>query len=186
MEINRHDPIDVFTQAAMLSAGIDEVGVFGKTLIVGSNLYDTGKEDRRKRYSGAVGVDMIEGEGVDIVANLEDRKVVHQIGPFNHVECISVLEHSRKPWIMAQNIKAMMLPGATLLISAPFVWRRHAYPNDYWRFTVEGIKELFTGIQWKASAYCYQGTLDYKGKIPALESGKFIAKTEVFLFGVRG
>lgn len=188
MEIHRHDPIDVFASAAIASIGIDNVGQFGNTLIVGSNLYDTQKEDRRKRYPNAVGVDMIEGEGVDVVANLEDRKVVHQIGPFNHVECISVLEHSRKPWIMAQNIKAMMLPGATILISVPFAWRRHAYPSDYWRFTIEGVKELFTGIKWAAAAYCHNGLLDYKGKIPAIESesGKFIARTEAFLFGVRG
>ena len=188
MEIHRHDPFDTFTKDAMIVAGIERLGQFGKTMIVGSNLYDTGKEDRRKRYPDALGVDMIEGDGVDLVANLEDRKIVHQIGPFNHIECISVLEHSRKPWIMAQNLKAMMLPGATILISVPFAWRRHAYPSDYWRFTIEGVKELFTGIMWAGAAYCHNGMLDYKGKIPSIdgENGKFIARTEAFLFGVRG
>lgn len=209
MEINRHDPLDVFVDGALAALGdnthrievttmistsreyaqgLQDLGRHGPVLICGSNLYDTQKEDRRKRYPNAIGVDMIEGEGVDIVANLEDRRVVNQIGPFNHVECISVLEHSRKPWLMAQNIKAMMLPGATILISVPFAWRRHAYPSDYWRFTIEGVKELFTGIKWVAECYCHGGTLDYKGKIPAIENDgvKFIARTEAFLFGVRG
>jgi hypothetical protein len=43
-----------------------------------------------------------------------------------------------------------LAPGGTILVSAPFVWRVHAYPSDYFRFTVEGVRSLFPGIEWDA------------------------------------
>ncbi len=80
----------------------------GRTLIVGSHVYG-GREDRRKLYKKAVGVDMIAGPGVDVVADLEDTGSIMDLwtgdGPFDHVECRSVLEHSRRPWRLARNIE---------------------------------------------------------------------------------
>lgn len=200
MIIEKKEPIDLFVETVQsvdcpsvdassreYFVGVSAINTSGLTLICGSNIYDTGKEDRRKRYKNAIGVDLVEGECVDVVANLEDRRIVHKIGPFRHVECLSVLEHSRKPWLMAQNIKAMMMPGATILLSAPFVWRRHDYPNDYWRFTVDGVKELFTGINWVAAAYHHSGKLDFCGKMPTVRFNgvKMVPRTEVFMLGVR-
>ena len=118
----------------------------GRTLIVGSKLYE-GREDRRKRYPFAVGVDMLPGAGVDVVANLEEPPP-KSLGLFAHVECCSVLEHSRRFWKLAANIQRLMLPGATSYVSVPFVWRVHNFPADYWRFTREGVREIFQKIDW--------------------------------------
>jgi hypothetical protein len=41
-------------------------------------------------------------------------------------------------------------PGGKICISAPFAWKFHGYPSDYWRFTHEGIKILFPEIQFDA------------------------------------
>jgi len=35
-----------------------------------------------------------------------------------------------------------------IFISALFSWRIHGYPNDFWRFTPEGIKELFPNLKF--------------------------------------
>ena len=56
----------------------------GRTLIVGSKVY-ADKEDRRGRYSDAVGVDMLSGDGVDFVVNLEEP-LPKALGLFDHVE----------------------------------------------------------------------------------------------------
>lgn len=156
----------------------------GRTLIVGSKVYG-GKEDRRHRYANAVGIDMLEGEGVDHVLDLEEP-LPDWIGKFDHVECMSVLEHSRRPWLMAENIERLMKPGASLFVSAPFVWRVHAYPNDYWRYTPEGIAALFPNIEWSALMMA-SNILSAKPKLSAvhLSGHPYMPRAEVAGFGHR-
>jgi SAM-dependent methyltransferase len=123
----------------------------GRTLLVGSFVAG-GKADRRALYSDAVGVDMRPGPGVDRVLNLE-AELPASLGTFAHVECISVLEHSRRPWLLASNLERLLEPGGTIFVSVPFVWRFHGYPNDYFRFTAEGVRELFQGVEWSSLMY---------------------------------
>jgi len=149
----------------------------GRALVVGSRVYD-GKEDRRMRHADCLGVDMLDGLGVDRVLNLEDP-LPDDIGTFSHVECISVLEHSRRPWKLAANLERLLEPGGTLHVQAPMVWRVHNYPGDYWRFTLDGIRELFPRIQWHRLAYAHLG-LPVKNKIPTRtrQTYPFFARTE--------
>lgn len=121
----------------------------GRTLVVGSRVYE-GKEDRRARYADAFGVDMLDGPGVDEVRNLEARIPSTWLCAFDHIECISVLEHSLKPWLMAANLERVLKPGGTIFVSVPLVWRIHGYPNDYWRLTPAGVKSIFPSIEWQS------------------------------------
>jgi hypothetical protein len=94
-----------------------------------------------------IGTDMSEGPNVDIVIDFTtDIETIRQrLGnrKINTVVCCSVLEHVNHVFKMAENISAILEPGGVLFISVPFTWRFHGYPNDYWRFTPEGIKYLF-------------------------------------------
>ena len=161
--------------------------VAGRTLIVGSKLYGDGKEDRRKRYAEAVGLDMQEGDGVDVVLNLEG-KPPDDLGPFAHVECMSVLEHSRRPWLMADNIERLMAPGASLFVSVPWVWRYHAYDHDYFRFSMDGLRSIFPGIEWEHLAIVTQRRIFFENpkKYPSRngENGdKYLLRSETVGFG---
>lgn len=158
----------------------------GRTLIVGSRVYD-GKSDRRKRYRDVVGVDMLDGRGVDLVVDLETA-AYRSLGRFDHIECLSVLEHSRRPWLMAKNIERLLKKGGTLHLSVPFVWRVHAYPDDYWRFTISGIRELMKKIEWETLMHAHE-TLTPKNHIPVthlVEGGiPYFGRTEIMGFGVK-
>ena len=153
----------------------------GRTLIVGSKLYD-GVEDRRRLYHDAVGVDMEEGDGVDILHNMEDAPLSER---FAHVECISVLEHSPRPWLAARNIEESMQIGGTLWLSVPFIWRVHAYPSDYWRFTIEAVRSIFTRIEWAGLEYCSDGLIVKRPRRINHEGLLFLGKTEIIGVGVR-
>jgi hypothetical protein len=157
----------------------------GRTLIVGSRVYPK-RSDRRRLYRDAVGVDQVAGEGVDRALDLE-LELPADLGTFQHVECVSVLEHSPRPWLIAANIERLMEPGATLHLSVPFAWSVHAYPADYFRFTVEGVRTLFPGIHWAELLYAH-GRFQQDGKVPpALLRGgeKYFARTQVMGFGER-
>ena len=156
----------------------------GRTLIVGSYVVEN-KADRRKLYPDAIGIDMREGPGVDRAIDLEEP-LPRDLGQFAHIDCMSVLEHSRRPWLMAQNIERLLEPGGSLYITAPFVWRVHAYPDDYFRFTVNGVKSLFTEIEWSAAAFA-SNRLAKGVKIAntQVDGHPYFARTEACLFGHR-
>lgn len=156
----------------------------GRTLIVGSYLTDENKKDRRQAFVDAVGVDMRAGPGVDVVANLEED--ARALGKFHHIECWSVLEHSRRPWRLAKNLEGLLVVGGTLHVQVPFVWRYHDYPGDLWRFTHEGVRELFPRIEWAALMYASNG-LRPDHYLPALDDGQhpYLPRTEVCGFGFR-
>ncbi len=52
------------------------------------------------------------------------------------------------PWIFAEHLSQLTRPGGRLYISVPWVWRYHAYPDDYFRFSWRGIMELFPEFEW--------------------------------------
>ena len=153
----------------------------GRTLIVGSHVYP-GRVDRRLAYKDAIGIDMIAGDGVDYVLNLE-CDISTEIGMFDHIECCSVLEHSKKPWALASNLERRLLKGGTIFIAAPFVWRHHGYPDDYFRFTVNGIKSLFNNIEWTFDATTYFEEAISKKPIVKINGAPYLARAESICFG---
>lgn len=155
----------------------------GATLVCGSKIHEgTDKPDRRTLYAGALGMDMLDGDGVDIVHDLE-KPIPDSIGPFDHVDCVSTLEHVRRPWLFAANVEAAMTPGATILVLIPWVWREHAYPDDFWRMTPSAVASLFPSITWDRQAYIVEDRLR-KGvpKLTALGC-RWLARSELVMFG---
>lgn len=153
----------------------------GRTLIVGSQIYGD-KEDRRKRYADVLGVDMQAGPGVDVVANLEEAV---DIGMFDHVECMSVLEHSPRPWLLAANIERLMNPGATIFCTAPFVHRVHGYPDDFFRFTPNGLRSIFPSIAWDVLLIGGERIYQEQEKVSAVKQNghPYLARCETMGFG---
>lgn len=119
-----------------------------------------------------VTLDMRETAGVDIVHNLHEPL---DVPPFDVITLFSVLEHCKYPWKMAENVEKLLKKGGLLLMSAPFQWRVHAYPDDYYRFTPHGIEALFTQIEWlKEELDPATAKLDRheKGSVLILKSGR--------------
>jgi hypothetical protein len=153
----------------------------GRTLIVGSRVYP-GREDRRSRFTDVLGVDIQPGPGVDVVADLEAPQP--DLGKFDHIECLSVLEHTRRPWLMAEVLTGMLVVGGTIFVSVPFVHRVHGYPSDFWRMTPDGLRSIFPAITW--DAVMLASTVLREGpKVPAIkvDDHPYLARTQTVGFG---
>jgi len=100
-----------------------------------------------------VGLDMEAGKDVDVVQDLTQGTGELKEGHFNLIICCSVLEHVDRPWIMAENITRLCKKDGVLYMSVPWVWRYHAYPDDYFRFSFRGVKSLFPGFEWDTPYY---------------------------------
>lgn len=126
----------------------------GPYLEVGSKDYGSTQDIRslfvdRGKY---IGIDIEDGPGVDMLLDLTedferiDEKLNGQ--RFGTIFCLSVLEHCENPFKMADNMTRLLQEKGKVCMAAPFSWKIHAYPNDYWRFTPEGIRRLFPKVQF--------------------------------------
>ncbi len=126
----------------------------GPYLEVGSKDYGS-TQDLRSLFAGRgryLGVDLEDGPGVDLVVDLTadfdqiDRAL--EGARFGTAFCLSVLEHCRRPFEMAGNLTRLLRPGGKVCVSVPFSWKFHAYPDDYWRFTHQGVQALFARLEF--------------------------------------
>lgn len=88
------------------------------------------------------GCDMRAGPNVDEVFDVED------FGPTidllsDMILCCDTLEHVERPWKAVKRMQQALATHGLLVVSVPFIFGVHSYPNDYWRFTTEGLKSLF-------------------------------------------
>jgi len=134
-------------QLAFIRRHADELA--GPYLEVGSKDYGSTQDLRTlfARRGEYLGVDMEDGPGVDLVLDLTDEwtTIDQRLAGirFGTVFCLSVLEHCTQPFEMAENLTRLLAPGGCVCVSVPFAWKYHGYPADYWRFTHEGVKQLF-------------------------------------------
>tara|TARA_B100000787_G_C16156949_1_gene279416 strand:+ start:165 stop:854 length:690 start_codon:yes stop_codon:yes gene_type:complete len=63
---------------------------------------------------------------------------------FDVVLAQEVLEHVEAPSIAVEEIHRVLKVGGYFYLQLPFIIGYHPCPNDYWRFTHQGIRELLT------------------------------------------
>jgi SAM-dependent methyltransferase len=98
----------------------------------------------RERFRGRViGVDIHPGANVDLVGDAHTLSRFLRAGSFEAVLSASVLEHIQAPWIVAAEINRVLKVGGLVYHHVPFAWPGHAQPNDFWRFSSEGLRVLF-------------------------------------------
>jgi SAM-dependent methyltransferase len=91
--------------------------------------------DLRALFPGQkyVGLDMRPGPGVDCVADVE--KLPQTDASVGTIIALNTFEHVRHFWRGFEEIHRVLKPDGVLLVSSPFFFRIHNYPEDYWRFT---------------------------------------------------
>lgn len=94
----------------------------------------------KKIREDVINVDFYPFESVDIVADLFDL-------PFadNSVDAVIneyVLEHVPNPAAIVKETHRVLKPGGQLYLTVPFVASFHSSPEDYYRWTKQGLRQL--------------------------------------------
>jgi SAM-dependent methyltransferase len=64
---------------------------------------------------------------------------------FDSILSIAVLEHTKYAWVVAQEFYRVLKVGGVAVVCIPFMQPIHGAPQDYVRFTGEGIRML---MEW--------------------------------------
>jgi len=138
----------------MWRATRDAVGVFaevfrpeGPILEIGSYLHHGFDHFANVRpfFSGQeyVGLDIRDGPGVDVLGDAQ--RLTYGDGSFGTVLSLDLLEHVRDPWSAVAETHRVLRDDGLFVLSVPCVFRLHAFPTDYWRFTASGVDSLLAG-----------------------------------------
>ena len=82
---------------------------------------------------------------VDIVADAE--ALPFKDGSVDAVVSESMLEHVPHPTVVAKEMVRILKKDGVLYASAPFIHPYHASPDDFGRWTMSGLKELFGELE---------------------------------------
>jgi len=81
-----------------------------------------------------------------IIGDITDCRNIEKES-FDVVFCADVLEHVNRPWLAAKEISRILKPKGYALVFTLWSWRYHPLPIDYWRFSPECLKFLFSEIE---------------------------------------
>jgi SAM-dependent methyltransferase len=83
---------------------------------------------------------------------------------FDAVLSVSVFEHISKPWKAARNMNRILKPGGLSYHAAPFSYFYHGAPADFWRYTPDAMKLIFSELKpLKAEFYGKNRRRDNRG-----------------------
>jgi SAM-dependent methyltransferase len=117
----------------------------------------------RGRFGNGVGVRAIEFGGSNEVIKRMLPGWTYEIAPnyptvdvhdlsaympsaYDVVVLEQVLEHLRDPRRAVSEVYRILRPGGVCIATTPFLIEVHGYPDDFWRFTASGLREVFSAF----------------------------------------
>ncbi len=124
--------------------------------IIGSREYDFDQRNFIKElnimgFSNIIGIDIKKGKGVYVVTDICDFSssfVKNHNRYFCTIICMQMLYSVVNPFNAAKSIQSLMSKNGILIFSDIFTHRVNRIPKDYWRFTYDAHKLIFSDLSF--------------------------------------
>jgi SAM-dependent methyltransferase len=80
-------------------------------------------------------------------------------GAFDTVLSVQVLEHTPRPAALMAEMRRVLAPDGLLILTAPFQFRLHEQPHDYFRYSPHGLRQLCDDVGLEVFETVPQGSL---------------------------
>lgn len=104
---------------------------FGKVLLVGGKSYI-------QNFFNPEKTEII----LSNIPEVDIHKTPYENESFDYVIADQVLEHVEKPWVATEEVRRILKPNGIAILTSCLMNGIHWGPNDYWRFTPDGLKVL--------------------------------------------
>lgn len=96
-------------------------------------------------FPNRIGLDIEPGQYVDVVGDA--HALPFPEASFEQILCSEVLEHLHSPERAIAEMRRVLVPGGTLILTTRFLQAIHDAPGDYFRFTEFGLKYLLRDFE---------------------------------------
>lgn len=103
---------------------------------------DLGCGYRNTLYQNCLYLEVYPSASADIIVHPDARYPI-KTSSLDGIGCFAVLEHTKEPWIIVDEIYRMLKPGGKCFIDWPFLQPIHGYPNHYFNATRAGLQHIF-------------------------------------------
>jgi len=73
---------------------------------------------------------------------------------FDCIYCVAVLEHVKNPSIVISEFKRVLKLNGKVYMEMPFLQPFHGAPTDYYRTTIDGLREMMNNFEEISSGVC--------------------------------
>lgn len=95
-----------------------------------------------------IGVDLVHGEGVDVICRAENLLGVYGESSFDVIISTETLEHIFEWKKVINDIKTMCCHGGSIIITTrSYGFPSHGWPDDHWRFETYDMKYIFSDFK---------------------------------------
>lgn len=104
-----------------------------------------GYADLRATFAGRdyLGCDMRPGPGVDRVEDVTDMTLADASA--GTIICLETFEHVFEVRRAFDEVDRVLKPGGVFILTSPFHFKIHGYPDDYWRMTPSCLRRMLDG-----------------------------------------
>jgi len=138
-----------------------ELGFFRTELIEhpANNYLEIGCGLRELHHENCLYLEVYPSLSADIIAGTDCTYPIKS-GSMDGIGCFSVLEHTRKPWQVVEEIHRILKKDGKVFVDWPFLAPVHGYPSHYFNATREGLASVFSDVGFKldeVKTYHYHG-----------------------------
>jgi SAM-dependent methyltransferase len=119
---------------------LKKYGTAAKTLDIGAR-----QGEHQRYFPNATTVDIDQGRKPDVVGDA--HHLPFGDGEFEVVVCSEMLEHADDPKQVIAEIYRVLASGGLAVLTTRFAFPVHDAPGDYWRFTLYGLRKLFSDFE---------------------------------------
>ena len=95
-----------------------------------------------------VGIDIVPGEGVDLILDIHQLSEHFGENVFDLIISSDTMEHIEDLESASNNMHRVLKMGGKMVLSVPMMETPyHGFPHDYWRFTLQDMRQLYRGMK---------------------------------------
>jgi SAM-dependent methyltransferase len=99
-----------------------------------------------------VNLDIARLATVNVVGDAQQLPFADEV--FDGIICQAVLEHVPRPQRVIGEMERVLRRGGIVYVEVPFLQGYHPTPEDFYRFTIEGLEQVLSGFSRLDSGVC--------------------------------